>query len=89
MNDSTIDQLDYADQTNYYAGPFCDCGDATDDYDRALRHVTTAAGDNLGEVLIAEGYADTTSFPHSLTNDYNAAADAARDRGAGLWAACR
>ena len=66
-----------------------DAADATDDYDRALRHVTTAAGDNLGEVLIAEGYADTTSFPHSLTNDYNAAADAARDRGAGLWAACR
>lgn len=29
MNDSTIDQLDYADQTNYYAGPFCDCGDAS------------------------------------------------------------
>lgn len=63
--------------------------DATDDYGRALRHVTTSAGDNLGHVLVSEGYATTTTFPHSLTNNYNAAATAARDHAAGLWAACR
>lgn len=66
-----------------------DRADHTDDYGRALRHVTTEAGDNLGQILVAEGYAETTTFPHSLTSDYNAAAGAARDQHAGLWAACQ
>lgn len=63
--------------------------DATDDYGRALRHVTTSAGDNLGHVLVSEGYATTTTFPHSLANAYSADEATARDHGAGFWAACR
>lgn len=66
-----------------------DTADHIDDYGRALRHVTTETGDNLGEVLIAEGYAETTTFPHALTSDYSAAENAARDKLTGLWAACQ
>lgn len=66
-----------------------DAADATDDYGRALRHVTTAAGDNLGHVLVSEGFATTTTFPHSLTTDYSEGENTARDHDAGLWAACR
>lgn len=66
-----------------------DAADDTDDYGRALRHVTTSAGDNLGQLLLSEGYAETTTFAHSLTTDYSEGENTARDHGAGLWAACR
>ena len=62
--------------------------DSTDKFDRRLAHVV--AGDtNLGEELLTRGLATTTSFPHGLTETYDAAEDTARDSDAGLWGACQ
>lgn len=65
-----------------------DGADTIDKYGRDLRHITTDSGDNLGQMLVSEGYAETTTFPHSLATSYDAAEAAARDQGQGLWGVC-
>ena len=65
--------------------------DPTDRFDRALLHVYTERGSNLGEVLLAEGYATVLQIdPNRLhLAAFQAAEDEARDAGRGLWTACR
>jgi len=65
-----------------------DQADTTDKYGRDLRHLTTDEDTNVGQVLLSEGYAAITTFPHSLADQYGATEDAARDHGHGLWGAC-
>lgn len=65
-----------------------DQADTTDKYGRDLRHLTTDEDTNVGQVLLSEGYAETTTFPHSLADQYGATEDDARDHGHGLWGAC-
>lgn len=62
--------------------------DTSDKYGRDLRHITTADGDNVGQLLVSEGYAETMTFPHSLAVSYGAAEASARDQRHGLWGAC-
>lgn len=62
--------------------------DTNDKYGRDLRHIATAGGDNVGQLLVSEGYAETMTFPHSLADSYGAAETAARDQRHGLWGAC-
>lgn len=64
-----------------------DRADTIDKYGRDLRHITIG-DDNLGQVLVSEGYAQTTAFPHSLAEQYSQAETTARDQGHGLWGAC-
>ncbi|HIW69754.1 MAG TPA: thermonuclease family protein [Candidatus Dietzia merdigallinarum] len=66
-----------------------DQADTIDNYGRDLRHLITIGNDeNLAQVLVSEGYAETTTFPHSLADQYGATEDDARDHGHGLWGAC-
>jgi len=65
-----------------------DQADTIDQYGRDLRHLTTDEDTNVGQVLVSEGYAETTTFPHSLADQYGATEDDARDHGHGLWGAC-
>lgn len=65
--------------------------DDTDRYGRLLRYVETDEGD-AGAALVSEGYAyawapASAPDPERL-EDYEDATDAARDAGAGSWAAC-
>jgi micrococcal nuclease len=63
--------------------------DSTDKYDRLLRHVLVDDEQtSLGRVLLDDGLAETTSFDHSLVDDYAAAEDAARSADTGLWGNC-
>lgn len=61
-----------------------------DRFDRLLLHVWTGSGVNLGEALVAEGYA--TVLQLEPNRRYLAAFEAAQDRaradGRGLWSAC-
>lgn len=66
-----------------------DGADTSDKYGRDLRHITTAGGDNLGHLLVSEGYAETLTFPHSLADSYGAAEAHARDQRQGLWGVCK
>ena len=65
-----------------------DQADTIDQYGRDLRHLITDEVTNVGQVLVSEGYAGTTTFPHSLADQYGATEDDARDHGHGLWGAC-
>jgi len=65
--------------------------DITDRFGRALLHVYTAGGSNLGKVLLAEGYATVLQLdPNRLHLAVFQDAEAeARAAGRGLWSACR
>jgi micrococcal nuclease len=65
--------------------------DLQDRFDRTLLHVWNAGGANVGEVLVAQGYATVL---HVEPNDryltqFRAREEQARQEGAGLWSACR
>jgi micrococcal nuclease len=64
--------------------------DAEDRFGRALLHVYTEGGDNLGEVLLAEGYATVLQIdPNRLhLAAFEAREAEAREAGRGLWSAC-
>lgn len=64
--------------------------DEQDRFGRTLLHVWTEAGDNLGEVLLAEGYATVQQVgPNRRYEDaFRDAEDRARAAGRGLWDAC-
>lgn len=64
--------------------------DPRDRFGRALLHVWTEAGDNLGEVLVAEGYATVLQLaPNRLHLEaFEAREREARAAGRGLWAQC-
>lgn len=64
-----------------------DRADSVDDYDRQLAHVVID-DTNLGATMLERGLAETTSFPHSLADDYAAVEDQARETAAGLWGQC-
>jgi len=55
-----------------------------DQYGRLLRHLITADGTNLGEVMVAEGLAIARSYPPDTTLDQLMAAAEARAEAAGL-----
>lgn len=55
-----------------------------DQYGRLLRHLITADGTNLGEVMVAEGLAIARSYPPDTTLDQLMAAAQARAEAAGL-----
>lgn len=65
--------------------------DPQDRFGRSLLHVYTADGSNLGEVLLAEGYATVLQIdPNRLhLAAFQAAEAEAREAGRGLWSACR
>lgn len=64
--------------------------DPTDRFDRALLHVWTPEGSNLGEVLLAEGYAAVLQVePNRLyLEEFEVREQQAREAGRGLWTAC-
>lgn len=64
--------------------------DPTDRFGRALLHVWTDDGRNLGELLLAEGLATVLQIdPNRLyLEQFQAQEDKARDAGRGLWSAC-
>lgn len=65
-----------------------DNADSTDNYGRLLRHIVTADDTLLGDQLLGDGLATTTTFEHSLTGDYATSEDNARQAAAGLWGQC-
>lgn len=69
-----------------------DAADEHDQYGRLLRHVLVddhSGGEtSLGGELLSRGLARTTTFSHSITDDYAALEDQAQDIGAGLWGQC-
>lgn len=64
--------------------------DPLDRFGRTLLHVWNADGVNVGERLVAEGYATVLQIdPNRRYLDrFEAAEDAAREAGRGLWGAC-
>jgi micrococcal nuclease len=64
--------------------------DARDRFDRLLLHLWTEDDVNLGEALVAEGYATVLQIePNRRYLDaFEAAEDRARAVGRGLWSAC-
>jgi micrococcal nuclease len=64
--------------------------DPTDRFDRALLHVWTQEGSNLGEVLLAEGDATVLQIePNRLYLEvFEVREQQAREAGRGLWTAC-
>lgn len=64
--------------------------DSEDRFGRALLHVWTEAGDNLGEVLLAEGYATVLQIDPNRRYEaaFRDAEARARAAGAGLWTEC-
>jgi micrococcal nuclease len=64
--------------------------DPQDRFGRALLHVWTPSGANLGEVLLAEGYATVLQLEPNrrYLSLFEAREREARDAGRGLWSAC-
>ena len=64
--------------------------DPEDRFGRALLNVWNADGVNVGEALVAEGYATVLQVdPHRRHLDrFEAREDQARAAGRGLWSAC-
>ncbi|MDF9714949.1 thermonuclease family protein [Nocardioides sp. ChNu-99] len=64
--------------------------DDTDRYDRLLRYVETADGTDLGEAVLAAGWAEVYVFDTEPQRHgaYAAAQTAARDGDRGIWGAC-
>lgn len=64
--------------------------DPTDRFGRALLHVWTDDGRNLGELLLAEGLATVLQIdPNRLyLEQFQAQETEAREKGRGLWSAC-
>jgi len=65
--------------------------DPTDRYDRALLHVWTEEGLNVGEQLVRGGFATVLVVEPNdrYVEAFDAAEDQARAAGRGLWEACR
>ena len=65
--------------------------DPEDRFGRTLLHVWNDDGVNVGEALVREGFATVLQFdPNERYLDvFEAAEDAARSAGRGLWSACR
>lgn len=65
--------------------------DPTDRFGRTLLHVWTPGGDNLGEVLVAEGYATVLQIDPNrrYLEQFEAREREARRAARGLWSACR
>jgi micrococcal nuclease len=65
--------------------------DPTDRYDRALLHVWTGDGVNVGQQLVREGLAEVLVVPPNdrYVEEFDAAEQQARAGGRGLWDACR
>lgn len=61
--------------------------DRFDFYDRRLAHVVIGET-NLGAEMLEKGLAVTTSFEHSLQDQYQQAQDAAEHNHLGLWGHC-
>jgi micrococcal nuclease len=61
-----------------------------DRFGRTLLHVWTADGRNLGELLLAEGYAIVLQIPPNRLHlpAFRAREREARAQGRGLWSAC-
>lgn len=64
--------------------------DPTDRFGRALLHVWTGQGANLGEVLVAEGYATVLQLEPNrrYLEQFEARERQARAAGRGLWGQC-
>ncbi|MFW6773482.1 thermonuclease family protein [Nocardioides sp. CPCC 205120] len=64
--------------------------DDVDRYDRLLRYVETADGTDLGEAVLAAGWAEVYVFDTEPQRfpAYSAAQSAARDGDRGVWGAC-
>jgi micrococcal nuclease len=62
-----------------------------DQYDRTLAYVYLEDGEMLNVVLVRRGFARVTIYPPNdlYEERLRAAQRAARERGAGLWSACR
>ena len=65
--------------------------DPTDRFDRALLHIWTADGVNVGEELVRGGFAEVLVVEPNdrYVEAFDAAEDEARAAGRGLWEACR
>lgn len=65
--------------------------DPVDRYGRALLHLWTADGVNVGQALVHEGYASVLAYrPNDrYLESFEQAEDAARAAGRGMWTACR
>jgi micrococcal nuclease len=65
--------------------------DPQDRYDRALLHVWTEDGVNVGEQLVREGLAEVLVVEPNdrYVEAFDAAQEQARAGGRGLWEACR
>ena len=65
--------------------------DRLDRFDRALLHVWTTDGVNVGEALFREGFATVLVLPpnRAYEPEFRAAEREAQQAGRGLWDACR
>lgn len=59
-----------------------------DRYDRLLRYVYLADGNDLGLELVSKGYAFAYAFPFANTQKYNQAMQKAQNAKLGLWESC-
>jgi micrococcal nuclease len=62
----------------------------TDRYGRRLRYLESSSGEDLGRLLILEGYAREYTYdrPYAQQAEYRAAEALAKQEGRGLWSAC-